>query len=123
MIAKPDYSAGDEARRLVNELLRLESRGAGDRENAMKRLGNRYGLPWRVFWTIKYRQPKDLLCGVMGKLREAHAAECQRQIKRLRHELTIAQESGVHVEDIQDQVSTLAAELETCMAHRGRRDA
>jgi hypothetical protein len=123
VIAKSDYSAGDEARKIVNDLLRLESRGAGDLEGAMRRLGNRYGLPWRTFWTIKYRHPKDLMCGVMGRLREAHAAECQRQIERLRHELSIAKINGVHVQDLEDQAATLRAELETCLEDRTQRDA
>lgn len=113
-----DLSAGAEARRIVNELLHMESRGPGDMESAMRRLANRYGLPWRVFWTVKYRQPRDLLCGVMAKLREAHAAECQRQMERLKHELEIVRASGVHVQDLADQAATLAAELADCMADR-----
>lgn len=122
MIAKPDYSAGDEARRLVNELLRLESRGSGDLEAAMRRLANRYGLPWRVFWNLRYRKQKDVFVGVLRKLQEAHRAECRRQIERLRHELSIAKLNGVHVEDLEDQVSTLSAELEDCVAdHRHRK--
>ena len=112
-----DHGAGAEARRIVNELLRLESRGAGDLENAMRRLGNRYGLPWRTFWTIKYRKPRDLLCGVMARLREARAAECQKQIARMAHELELARASGVRVEDLEDQAATLAAQLAACMAN------
>lgn len=117
MIAKTDYGAGDEARHLVNELLRLESRGSGDLEAAMRRLANRYGLPWRVFWNLRYRKQKDVFVGVLRKLREAHRAECGRQIERLRHEITIAELNGVHVQDLADQVDALAAELEDCLAH------
>lgn len=111
-----------EARRLVNELLKLESRGAGDLENAMRRLGNRYGISWRVFWNLRYRTPSDVFVSVFEKLKEAHRAECGRQIERLRHELRIAELNGVHVEDLQDQVSALAAELEACVAQRNKRD-
>lgn len=123
MNANPDYSAGDEARRLVNELLRLESRGSGDLEAAMRRLANRYGLPWRTFWNLRYRKQKDVFVGVLRTLREAHAAEAQRHIKRLRHELTIAKINGVHVEDLEDQVSTLSAELENCLQNNSNRKA
>jgi polyhydroxyalkanoate synthesis regulator phasin len=122
MTAKGDCSATDEAKRLVNELIRIESRGAGDTENAMRRLGNRYGLPWRVFWTVRYRTPKDVLAGVLQRLREAHAAESRRQITRMAHELEMARASGVHVEDLADQVAALAAELEGCLAHRRNRE-
>jgi polyhydroxyalkanoate synthesis regulator phasin len=118
MTAKLDCTAADEARRIVNELIRIESRGAGDTENAMKRLGNRYGLPWRVFWNVRYRTPKDVFAGVLQRLREAHAEETRRQITRMAHDLEMARASGVHVDDLQDQVAALAAELEGCLAQR-----
>ena len=113
-----DLSAITEAKRLVDELLRLESRGVGDRENAMRRLGNRYGLPWRTFWNIKYRDQKDVFVGVLRRLQEAHRAECGRQIKRLRHEIQISELNGVEVQDIRHQVEALAAELEACLQKR-----
>lgn len=111
-----DYSATAEAKRLVNELLRLESRGAGDLENAMRRLGNRYGLPWRVFWNLKYRNQKDVFVGVLRKLKEAHIAECRRQVERMAHELQIAKLNGVLVDDLEDQVAALRNELAACLA-------
>lgn len=120
MTAKAFAMSGtDEAKRLANELLRLESRGAGDLENAMRRLANRYGLNWRVFWNLRYRKQKDVSVGVFQKLREAHVAECRRQIERMAHELEIARLRGVHVQDLEDQVAALRDELETCLA-RGR---
>lgn len=111
-----DYSATAEAKRLANELLRLESRGAGDLENAMRRLGNRYGLPWRVFWNLKYRNQKDVFVGVLRKLKEAHIAECRRQVERMAHELQIAKLNGVLVDDLEDQVAALRNELAACLA-------
>lgn len=113
--AKVHCTSVDEAIRLVNELIRMESRGAGDTENAMRRLAHRYGLNWRVFWTLRYRRPKDVFVSVFEKLQAAHRAECGRQIERLRHELEIAKINGVHVEDIADQAATLIAELEGCL--------
>lgn len=118
-----DFSAAEEAKRLVNELLRMESRGAGDLESAMRRLGNRYGLNWRVFWNFRYRQPTDVFVSVFEKLKEAHRAECRRQIERLRHEITISELNGVYVQDLADQVEALAAELEDCVAKRRDREA
>lgn len=124
MIAKSlDVSAVEEAKRLVNELLKLESRGGGDLENAMRRLANRYGLPWRTFWNLRYRTPKHVFVGVFETLKAAHRAEVGRQIERLRHELQIAKLNGVHVQDIEDQASALLAELEDCVADRRRGDA
>lgn len=113
-----DLSAADEAKRLVNELLRLESRGPGDLEGAMRRIGNRYGIPWRTLWAIRYRTPRDVFVGVFEKIKEAHRAECRRQIERMAHELQIARSKGVHVEDLEDQVRALRDELEACVANR-----
>lgn len=89
----------------------------------MRRLGNRYGLNWRVFWNFRYRQPTDVFVSVFEKLKEAHRAECRRQIERLRHEITISELNGVYVQDLADQVEALAAELEDCVAKRRDREA
>lgn len=77
------------ARSWANELLRRESRGPGDMENAMRRLETRYGIPWRIFWTMRYRPPTDVLTGVFVKLGAAYRAECERQERLLRHEIEI----------------------------------
>lgn len=119
MNAKPLPTAAEEARRLVNELIRIESRGAGDTESAMRRLAHRYGLSWRVFWNLKYRKQKDVFVGVLRRLREAHLAECRRQMERLRHEIEIAKINGVRVDDLEMQVDRMAGELDACVAdHR-----
>lgn len=111
-------SAAIQAQRLVNEMLRWESRGAGDMENAMRRLGNRHGIPWRVFWTMKYRTPKDLFVSVFEEIKAAHKAEAQRQLQKVQHELQIAEINGVYVRDLADQVEALAHKLEDRLAHR-----
>ena len=77
------------ARSWTYELLRRESRGPGDMENAMRRLETRYGIPWRIFWTMRYRPPTDVLTGVFVKLGSAYRAECERQERLLRHEIEI----------------------------------
>lgn len=109
-----------EAQRLVNEMLRFESRGAGDTENAMKRLAIRHGIPWRVFWTLKYRAPKDMFVGVFEQIKAAHAAECQRQLRKVQHEIQIAEINGVGVRDLADQVCALADQLAALMANKGK---
>ena len=58
-------------------------------ENAMRRLETRYGIPWRIFWTMRYRPPTDVLTGVFVKLGAAYRAECERQERLLRHEIEI----------------------------------
>ena len=100
-------SGTSEAQKMTNDLIRWESRGAGDIEGAMRRLANRHGLNWRVFWTLKYRPPHDLFVSVYEALKKAHAAECSRQLKRLQHEIEIARLKGVFVDDIAGTVACL----------------
>ena len=82
-------SGAVEARTWANELVRRESRGPGDMENAMRRLEYRYGIPWRMFWSLRYRPPTDVMHGVWERLKAAYYAECQRQTRLLQHELEI----------------------------------
>lgn len=78
-----------DARTWANELIRRESRGPGDMENAMRRLEGRYGIPWRIFWQLRYRAPTDVMVGVYLRLRAAYQAECDRQERLLAHEIEI----------------------------------
>lgn len=75
------------ARFLVNR----ESRGPGDRDNAIRRVAGRHGLPHGFIWTLLYRPPRDLLMSKYEALREAYSAECERQANALRHEFEITQ--------------------------------
>lgn len=80
----------DMARCWASELVSRESKGPGDMENAMHRLETRYGIPWRTFWSLRYRPPPDIMFSVWNRLRVAYEADCARQIKRLEHEIEVA---------------------------------
>lgn len=82
-------TAASEARGWANELVRREAKGPGDMESAMRRLEARYGIPWRTFWTLRYRPPTDVLTGVYRRLAAAYHAECERQMRKLQHEIEI----------------------------------
>ena len=60
-------------------------------ENAMRRLESRYGIPWRTFWQLRYRAPKDVFVGVFLQLKSAHDAECVRQERLMAHERKISE--------------------------------
>jgi hypothetical protein len=81
-----------QARNWANELVRREARGPGDTENAMHRLEARYGIPWRTFWQLRYRKPKDVFVSVYQRLGAAYQAECERQKRLLEHELYITKQ-------------------------------
>lgn len=78
-----------EAQGWANKLVARESRGPGDMENAMRRLETRYGIPWRTFWSFKYRPPTDVFVRVYLQIRLAYIAECERQTRLLQHEISI----------------------------------
>ena len=82
-------NASVKAQQWANELVRREARGPGDMENAMRRLESRYGIPWRMFWSLRYRPPTDVLTGLYFKLHDAYRAECGRQMRKLEHEIAI----------------------------------
>lgn len=78
-----------EAKAWARDLVRIETRCPGDTENAMRRLARRYEMPWRVFWTLRYRAPRDVMASVYLRLEAAYRAELERQERLLRNELQI----------------------------------
>lgn len=78
-----------EASTWARELVRLEALGPGDLPNAMARIERRHGLPARTLWSLRYRPPKDVFASIYNKLRSAYEFECERQLERLKHEITI----------------------------------
>lgn len=84
-----DATYTDQAASWAKSLLHKESRGPGDTDNAMRRLSQRYGIPYGSLWTLRYRKPKDVFASVYFALQNAYAAECERQLKRLQHDIEI----------------------------------
>lgn len=84
-----DMSAVEAAQHWAKSLVHRESRGPGDMEGAMRRLEAKYGIPWRAFWSLRYRPPTSICADLWLRLRAAHEAECQRQMRLIEHELEI----------------------------------
>jgi hypothetical protein len=80
-----------EAQHWANAMVMREMRTPGDLLNSMHRLEARYGIPWRVFFNLRYRAPADVLVGVYRQLKLAYEAECQPQERLLAHERHIAE--------------------------------
>lgn len=93
MTAKLVYQSGvSQAVEWSNELVLRELRSPnGDYENAMHRLEARYGIPWRVFWNLRYRKPADVMVGLYRQLQAAYTHECERQERLLAHERHVAE--------------------------------
>lgn len=95
-IAKGEIVSGaSDAIKWANDLVRRETRGPGDIENAMRRLESRYGISWRTFWELRYRPPADVMTGVYQRLNAAYLSEIERQEAMLRHEREITKAKGM----------------------------
>jgi hypothetical protein len=106
MTAKFIYQSGiSEASMWASNMVLRESRGPGDTENAMRRLENRYGIPWRTFWNLRYRPPADILVGVWRQLHAAYEAECSRQERLLAHERHIAEATVLAFEALDSEAA------------------
>lgn len=79
----------DEAKGWARDLVARESRGPGDTENAMRRIEARYGIPFGVIWSLRYRPPRDIMASVYFRLRAAYEDACERQMRALAHDLEI----------------------------------
>jgi len=44
-------------------------------------------VPLRTFWALRYRPPKTIAADIYLRLCAAYQAECERQMRKLRHEL------------------------------------
>lgn len=84
----------DQAANWAKRLTQTEARGPGDLENAWRRLEARYGVPWRVFWSLRYRKPSDIGAALYARLEAAYQAECERQMRRLEHALEITKQTS-----------------------------
>lgn len=92
MIANSKTLSGlTEAQHWANAMVMREMRTPGDLHNAMHRLESRYGIPWRVFFNLRYRAPADVLVGVYRQLKLAYEEECRRQERLLAHERHVAE--------------------------------
>lgn len=84
--------AVEEARHWARWLIQRESRGNGDRVNAMERIERKHsGVSRSLLWSLLYRPPRDMLVSKYVALRSAYLAECERQEAALRHEREITE--------------------------------
>ena len=74
-------------------LLSRVHQGPGDTvEASMHRAEQTYGIPYQVFFGLRYDRFKDLSAFVYLRLKAAYDHECERQEAKLRHELAMTKE-------------------------------
>lgn len=85
-----DLSVVDEAVTWADWLVRREHRGPGDTvEAARQRAAQKYKVPERLLWALRYRKPKRIWADLHRKLELAVAAEISRQERGLAHDIEI----------------------------------
>ena len=80
----------DEAAEWSKSLTRMRARGPGDTENAMRGIEREYGVDYWLLWRLRYRKSilKDIGVSAYMRLKAAYQAECERQMRKLQHEIT-----------------------------------
>ena len=80
----------DEAVRMSQEMVKMETRFPGDKETAMRRLSVRHRLPPTLLWNLEYRRPKGIYWDVYENLRAAYRSECSRHARALDEKVSTA---------------------------------
>jgi len=81
----------DQAALWSKDLTRMRARGPGDMENAMRSIERDYGIDYWFIWQLRYKRDrlKFLSVSVYERLKSAYRAECERQMRKLAHEITL----------------------------------
>lgn len=68
----------------------MRSRGPGDMDNAMRSLERDYGINYWFIWQLRHRRDrlKTISVSVYERLKLAYQAECERQVRKLKDEIT-----------------------------------
>lgn len=78
--------ATDVAQKWVESMVLRETRKPGDTVNAMRRLSERYKIPYSLLFSLKYRPPKDLWVSEFEKLEAAYNDSIRRAVTALDQE-------------------------------------
>src|ERR1043166_9274279 len=84
----------DQAAAWSKDLTRMKARGPGDTENAMRQIERQYGVDYGFLWSLRYRRErlKIISVSVYEKIAAAYRAECERQMRKLAHEITVTEQ-------------------------------
>ena len=71
----------------------MKARGPGDTDNAMRQIEREYGIDYGFLWSLRYRRDrlKIISLSVYEGIRAAYREECERQMRKLRHEIQITE--------------------------------
>ncbi|WP_246658836.1 hypothetical protein [Mesorhizobium sp. J18] len=118
-------SSAEIAAGYVRRMVSRESSGWGDQTEALKRLARNYKLPFWTLNNLRIGRAKTIEAGLRDRIREAYLDLCERQIRRLQHELEIEKAAAADdsLIDIENEAEALAARLLAARAARKERKA
>lgn len=108
------------ATQYVVRLVQSEARGPGDTEGALRRLEAKYGLPYWPLVHLKRGAAKTVEVGLYARIRSAYLDMCERQVRKLQHEIAIekAVEANDSLENLEAEALRLAARIEAAKVAR-----
>ena len=89
-----DVAYIDAAEQWSKDLTRMKARGSnGDILGAMRQIEREYGVDYWTIWKLRYRRStiKDIGVSIYMRLQAAYQAECEKQLRKLEHEIEITE--------------------------------
>ena len=88
-----DVAYLDQAAQWSKDLTRMKARGPGDTDNAMRTIEREYGIEYGFLWSLRYRRDrlKFISISAYERIAGAYRAECERQMRKLQHEIEITE--------------------------------
>lgn len=88
-----DVAYLDQAAKWSKDMTRMKARGPGDTDNAMRQIEREYGIDYGFLWSLRYRRERlrIISISVYEKIAAAYRQECERQLRKLQHEITITE--------------------------------
>jgi hypothetical protein len=115
-----EVSSAETAAGYVRRMVEWETRGWGDQENALSRIGRKHGL---AFWTLnnlRTGRAKTVEAGLFGRIRAAYLAICESQIAKLEQEIAIEKAITCDdtLENLESEARRLAAQIAAARTKR-----
>jgi hypothetical protein len=96
----------------VRRMTKLESDGPGDIDNALRRIGAKFGLGFWTLWHLRKGKAKSIDSSVYARIRGAYLEMCATKASNLLHEINIEAAAGDEANrDLADRLEEILAEV------------
>lgn len=102
---------------LLRRMVDIETKMSGDQLNAIDRVSRRIGLGARTVRRILHNERKIIDYRVFSKIRAAYLELCERQLRKLEHEIAVT--TAEHEDtDVFEDIALEAAALRVSLARK-----